>query len=121
MKKSILAVLMIVVVTTPCLAQEVEPEGIFSLHGTRWEGILGFIGYGFYDGEVYPKPKTGFAYYVDLGIVSFFFRSNLYSLNTVEFGIMQPIGIGIAMGVYESPFFFPFVSIAVLIKVEDNK
>ena len=36
MKKTILVVLIVALVTTPCLAQEVEPEGIFSIEGTRW-------------------------------------------------------------------------------------
>ena len=36
MKKTILVVLMAVMLTTPCLAQEIETDGIFSLEGTRW-------------------------------------------------------------------------------------
>ena len=36
MKQAILAVLMLMLITTPCLAQEVEPDGMFSIEGTRW-------------------------------------------------------------------------------------
>ena len=35
MKKSILVVLMLVMIATPCIA-EVEPDGIFSIEGTLW-------------------------------------------------------------------------------------
>ena len=37
MKRTILVVLMVFVVVTPCFAQEVEPEGMLSLHGTVWQ------------------------------------------------------------------------------------
>ena len=36
MKKTILGILMVVMVATPCFAQEVEPDGLFSLDGTLW-------------------------------------------------------------------------------------
>ena len=36
MKKTILAVLMVVMIATPCFAQEVEPDGLFSIEGTKW-------------------------------------------------------------------------------------
>ena len=39
MKKTILVVLMTVMIATPCLAQEIEPEGIFSISGTEWRAI----------------------------------------------------------------------------------
>ena len=38
MKKTILAVLMVLVIATPCFAEEVEPDGLFSIEGTRWRG-----------------------------------------------------------------------------------
>ena len=37
MKRKILVVLMAVMVATPCLAQEVEPDGLFSIEGTAWQ------------------------------------------------------------------------------------
>ena len=39
MKKTILAILTAVMVATPCFANEIEPEGIFSLHGTLWQAL----------------------------------------------------------------------------------
>jgi len=36
MKRTILVMLMVVIIVTPCFAQEIGPEGIFSLHGTKW-------------------------------------------------------------------------------------
>ena len=65
MKKGILAVLIILMVAIPSLAQEVEPDGLFSINGTLWSydesyfgvggGGLYFIRYylGFHDGTVY--------------------------------------------------------------------
>ena len=119
MKKTTLVVLMAIIIT-PCFAQEVEPDGMFSLHGTRWATVpTGINDFGFYGGMVYPRPRKGLGYYIDFGVVSFFFRIERYGSNSIEFGIMQPIGIGIAMGLYESPL-FPFLSIVVLTKVEDD-
>ena len=37
MKNTILAVLMLLVITIPCFAQELETDEFFSLHGTQWE------------------------------------------------------------------------------------
>ena len=75
MKRTILVVLAIVMVATPCLAQEIETDGLFSLHGTLWEALpVGIqlvpfpwfqilpipeiwntdgLQFGFYGGEVY--------------------------------------------------------------------
>ena len=36
MKKAILVILMAVMTATPCLAQEIEPKGMFSLEETLW-------------------------------------------------------------------------------------
>ena len=61
MKKVIYTALMIIIVSTPCLA-EVEPEGFFSIEGTYWrssvtlEGIpynINIGNYGYYDGKMY--------------------------------------------------------------------
>jgi len=40
MKKTILVVLMVILVATPCFAQEVETDGFFSIEGTTW-GCIG--------------------------------------------------------------------------------
>ena len=37
MKKTILAVLKMLMGATPCFAQEVEPDGLFSISETPWE------------------------------------------------------------------------------------
>lgn len=34
--KRLISLVLTVMIATPCLAQEVEPEGISSLHGTGW-------------------------------------------------------------------------------------
>ena len=39
MKKTILVVLIGVMLTTPCFAQEIETDGLFSLEGTEWRRI----------------------------------------------------------------------------------
>ena len=39
MKRTLLALLMIVMITTPCFAQEIETEGLFSIEGTTWKCI----------------------------------------------------------------------------------
>ena len=38
MKKITLVVLLLVMIATPCLAQGVETDGLFSIEGTKWEG-----------------------------------------------------------------------------------
>ena len=77
MKKTILVVLMAVMVATPCFAQEVKPEGIFSIEGTLWQSLptgvqlLPFPSlvpidwvFGFYGGEVYHDGSNSF--YIDM-------------------------------------------------------
>ena len=39
MKKLVLAVLLVVMIFTPCMA-EVEPEGLFGVEGTYWSGTV---------------------------------------------------------------------------------
>ena len=40
MIKIILVVLMVIMVAIPCFAQEVEPDGIFSLNGAKFLDVL---------------------------------------------------------------------------------
>ena len=91
MKRTILVVLMIVLVATPCLAQEVETDGLFSLHGTVWEalpiGVQIFpfpfvwptddLQFGFYGGKVYPdlSPDDS-SFYIDMPLFSIFSTRN---------------------------------------------
>ena len=44
MKKTIV-MLMVVMVATPCLAQEIKPEGLFSIEGTEWMYIAVGVAY----------------------------------------------------------------------------
>ena len=63
MRKTILLVLMAIMIVTPCMAEEVEPDGIFSLHGTSWKAIIiapygvWERGLGFYKGRVYECAR----------------------------------------------------------------
>lgn len=149
MKKIILLVLMAVMLATPCFAQEVETEGIFSLHGTEWHmlpiglQILPFpwifyapnygFSFGFHNGTVYPL-RLGDYYYIDLLVFSIF--GPRITLTThigthiggpgqgfSYFGILQPIGIGILVefGQLVRPPFYPFMTrMFLLIKTDDN-
>ena len=78
MKKTISAVLMVVIVSTPCFAQEIEPDGLFSIDGTEWQispiGVVIFpfpwiylnsagLNFGFYGGKVYGGYEEGLEVY----------------------------------------------------------
>jgi len=113
----ILIVLTIVTTTTYCLALEIDPEGLFGIHGTVWRKIGVWktnidnsdeffgIDRGFYDGRVYAL-KDQFCshysdYYYDLLTVSFYkyvgiwFGDNNIAYAISEKGILFPlIGIG---------------------------
>ena len=121
MKKTILVVLMALMITTPCFAQEVEPEGFFSIEGTLWQAlsmgvqILPFPSlvsldweFGFYGGKKYILfPYTHLS--AGGGVLpSYFF-------------ILQPIGIGIAIEIvgpyYRRPL---YLTVGLLIKIDDN-
>jgi len=61
MKKLILTLLMVLMVSTPCMAK-VEPEGLFSIEGTYWRSTVAVEGipvnpsvgnYGYFDGKMY--------------------------------------------------------------------
>jgi hypothetical protein len=121
MKRTIIVVLMVVLVATPCLAQEVETDGLFSLDGTQWRGlpiggyllpipllpfpIFYFEGWqwGFYGGEVYPivGGAATNSFYIDMMVASIFMYKDEIGTYTfgsgivIGFGIMQPIGLGI--------------------------
>ena len=130
MKKTILVVLMVLMVSTPCLAQEVEPDGIFSIGGTLWEATYIFppeywgghmSEIGFYKGEVYGLGGL-FSFYVNLGIASFFMVGmHEWYGRGIYFGLMQPIGIGVMTftGISNYPSAIVF-TIASLVKAEDN-
>jgi len=155
MKKTILVLLIAVMTATPCLAQEIHPDGIFSIEGTLWESLpigLYIFPYpwltsdvecrvGFYGGGVYlcssPCSYLGSSpssFYVDiLGCSVFYIEGGVHSsLGQLPsyFGIFQPIGIGMVVkSAFRDgppdlfpyiPNLFPSISIALLIKTEDN-
>ena len=115
MKKTILAVLMVVIVSTPCFAQEGE-----SIEGTIWEvlpiglrifptpgiWIPGDLEFGFYDGKVYQNltPIENSSYEDKQGFIVFSTANSPVSTqaigNVIEplyFGIVQPTGMGIVV------------------------
>jgi hypothetical protein len=144
MKKTILVVLMVLMVSTPCLA-EVEPEGIISIEGTNWQTILVWTilpiphfvpagaSIGFSGGVVYPCMCIGNvtnSFYIDMVAASFFMYSAEYTppdvrdyvVNEVAMGIVQPtIGVGFMIS-YQTQIYFPIplVYMALLIKTNDN-
>ena len=94
MKKTVLAILMLALVATPCLAQEIEPDGLFSIEGTNWQALpismrifpfpwllptefsIAFSGAKVYSSLYYHPGSSGElehisnSFFVDLGIVS---------------------------------------------------
>ena len=115
MRKTILAVYVVVIFTTPCIAQEIEPEGLSWIHGTVWRKVGVWKSYldesgemfgierGFYSGNVYDWAegycRRGESYY-DLLIFSFYkYDISWWGYRTwytmVEEGILFPlIGVG---------------------------
>jgi len=142
MKRTILVVLMAVLITTPCLAQEVETDGILSIEGTRWDccgrgfaTIEPFIipprcfNIGFYKGRSYrcttscrpidmpyiDSPVLSIAYYTkDMDVA--------LSLGRGIF-VMQPSGIGFFIQLDYSflpPVFGFGYIIGTMLKTDDN-
>ena len=144
MRKTILAVLVVVMLATPCFAQEIEPDGLFSIEGTLWRalpiGIQIFplpgiwatedLQLGFYGGKAYPDLELDdYSFYRDMLAFSIFSTNNTWiSTNqggtggfpTYYYGILQPIGIGMVVEVHHSYYLFADISIALLIKVDDD-
>ena len=108
MKRIILVVIMALVFATPCFAQEIEPDGLFSLEGTMWRCCwiqvgIGCAGYyipilclpevnrscdnmAFYEGDVYGCNDDvtsceidSYASYMDLPLVSTVTDVRIYS------------------------------------------
>ena len=139
MKKTILVVLIGVMTTTPCLGQEVEPDGMFSLHGTTWLLITSYpanivhVKYlGFYEGKVFWSRDSARwdechdvypSFYVDLLAVSY----STYKMGggggaELFWGIMSPLGFGVGfmievMGSIK-PVFWPYL--VILIKTNND-
>ena len=139
MKRTILAVLMAVMVATPCFAQEGE-----SIEGTLWEvlpiglrifptpgiWIPGDLEFGFYDGKVYQNltPIENSSYEDKQGIIVFSTANSPVSTQAIGdvieplyFGILQPTGMGIV--VEGNISLIPpglFIKMGLLIKTGDN-
>ena len=94
-------VMLITLIATPCFAQEIEPDGIFSIEGTTWW----CIGIAFYSSEPFIRPFDDTVYFPDLegryygdflvfsiGLGQFYTSYPYYGSGI---GILQPtIGIG---------------------------
>ena len=144
MKKPILVILMAIMIATPCLAQEIEPEGIFSIEGTLWSitsiGVsilLPFVGIvnsnlGFYQGEAYRYSTDGYAsrmgesFYIDYPVVSIAFFSYGSCGERYVLALMQPSGFGVitSIGVYGGYGYgcsaYAEYTIGVMTKIQDD-
>ena len=133
MKRTILAIVMAVMIATPCFAQELEPEGIFSLHGTQWQALPTGLQilpspslvpldweFGFYGGKVNLAYDS---FYIDMLVYSIFWRMDVHAGGgyfAQYFGILQPIGIGIVVEYSAAPFPNKDLTVGLAIKVSDN-
>jgi len=123
MRRTILSVLITLMVATPCLSQEVAPDGLFSIEGTRWRSCgvssslrfswdgsgsgfnfsTGCFGgsYGFDEGKVYFCYKDEFcfkqasSFYIDTPLVSIAYNGKPFPSPYVYLFIMQPTGFGV--------------------------
>ena len=148
MRKSILTVTMVLVFATPCLAQGIEPEGLFSIEGTLWQAFpiyltifpFPWIGYnpdyhfGFNGGELYEGYKYDLrpsrytdVFYMDIPMFSIFFTYLPTSTHQMTgciaeyFGVMQPtIGMGMLTVFGCTIYYTPATDIALLIKIDNN-
>jgi hypothetical protein len=134
MKKTILAVLMAVLIATPCFAQEIETDGLFSIMGTEWRRI-GIVFY--WSGDMitevppYIRPIDDTVYftdqlerygqYLELGVFTVIWNG----LESIM--ILQPtIGVGMFYGyrrrfVYTMGFRFPIgVEFGFMFKNDDD-
>ena len=142
MKKITLTVLLIAMLATPCLAQEVKPDGIFSVEGTRW--VSCWIGLtsseppirtgcnsilGFYQGTIYacveedncnPLPDHIFSYsYSDLLVFSILNMAidPLYGDDS-SVAIMLPCGLGVERFLSSDPL--GLSSIGIMFRVDND-
>ena len=120
MRKTILAVFVVVMLTTPCFSQEVEPEKLSWIHGTVWRkveveksyidksGEMFGIYRGFYDGRVYGWTD---GYWGNRGSYEDFLIGSFYEYDTTLFGY-------IAYSIVEEGIMFPLVGIG-FVKVSE--
>lgn len=134
MKRTILVALMIVMLATPCFAQEVEPDGMFSIEGTSWiiASLSSQVGYcvpfcrlGFYARDIYMENESepfDIGVYFDLPLVSpfagIFFLENL---TVITLGAMQPsVEYGVGMTIMIAEGAIPIPRINLWHKVSDS-
>ena len=123
MKKTILVVLLVLFVSVPCEAQEIEPDGLFSIEGTTWLCTMVFpfqIFYlSFYQGKIYQSSERNGPYndwdyetfYVDLLAISLFYNIDRPDSPGVthRMGIISPLGFGIMIFVDGNLYPFPHI------------
>ena len=145
MKRTILVVIIVALVVTPCFAQEIEPERIFSIEGTLWRGwFIGLLTFppfvripgsgsiGFHQETVYfcsetteCTPSSGYNNFIDSPLGSIVFDTYFEVGNLgFELIILQPFGFGVLMSSGCSKAEDSFVTctslMGILFKVEDN-
>ena len=77
MKKIILVVFITLTFSVPCIAEGMEPNGLFGLHGTLWEYQIEIEvpNAGFYAGKVYVVSDSDCVMFSSSSYVDFFFFS----------------------------------------------
>jgi len=145
-KKAILVMLIGLMALTPCLAQELEPDGIFSLDGTLWLRLGSNESnhkMGFYDGEIYligkyyseqfpiepheqcspvcQRPDNSICFYSTLPFLAiFYYDYNSNMQQTHSSGFMLP---HLSIGFRFSPSQFigpPFIIVNTFKKVDSD-
>ena len=143
-RTTIIVVLILALISTPCFAQEVETNGMFSIEGTRWQmlpiGLQIFpilwiwetseYYFCFYGGEIYRGHELTDLIvfretsYMDMLVFSIFSIPYQVTHRTSisYFGILQQNGIGMVVksDTGPGPYYFNFISIALLNKTENN-
>jgi len=149
MKKILLTLLIVLMTSAHSIAQEVGPDGVFSLHGTEWQSLslavqifpfpslvpLYTSAFAFYQHAVYYSVGdlewgVNYASYLDLLVCSIFHVRYSYKYWTRETtklsGILLPIGVGIVIEDFRVKRYndiFPTaieLKIGLLIKTNDN-
>ena len=124
MKKLILTVLMVVVLSTPCIAQveigDIFPidTNIYSVENTLWQrSDNGDYQIGFAGGKIYCGSNEAFGIYFDLQFLSIF----VVQCNGIASGFLLPLlAVGQAYPIYVSLEGLTYGEPWYLIKVEDN-
>jgi hypothetical protein len=145
MKKTILVMLIAIMTATPCLAQEIEPEGNFSIEGTLWhmwsisldlippfvhfedDTTIGFIDSSVFwcDGNGENCDRSDSLVYADLPFVSI-----VWSPEQIKFMgrmglsifVMQSSGVGVYLGVCPAhiPRYAVIITIGAVLETHAN-